>query len=273
MSKKSTIALATQLGLSWKGQPETNILFSSDESNSYVWYCLIFGLPEKFFGGEYIIRLEAKKTFPREPPSFQVLTPNGAYQIGCYICISVGEFHTKDYRAAKVDPHKSHGWRPSEGMLGFARECLNGMISDVGHGLNVINSTKAEEFSRLADESISYNIDKHPDKMAVFESLADANPDHPGVKKWRLCRALKSGGEDLAKLFPGKDVTGLQKLRNIEYVPAIVALNDGDQEKLAETFTAWKGKLTDENKEVVRSAIIAHSHGLTKEAEVLLSTC
>lgn len=271
MSKKSAKALAQQLKLSWTVEPETNILFTTEENNVYVWHCLMFGLPEEFFGGEYIIRLQAKDDFPSSPPSFKVLTPNGAYEIDCFICISVGEFHVKDYQSAKSDPHKSFGWRPSEGMLGFARECMNGMICDVGSGMNVLRSTKKEDFIRLAGESVHFNVTKYPEIMTSFESLADANPDHPGVKRWRLCRALRSGKEGLSLHFPDQDITGLQELHNTEYVKAMLALNADDEEKLAEVFTPWKGKLTGENKETIRSAIIAHSKGKIEDATALLS--
>ena len=103
-----------------------NLITYVDENNLTIWYFLIKGLKDTpFEGGEYIFKLKAPDQFPHKPPSFEFCTPNGVYDIGGKICISVGEFHAND----KPGSTGSYGWRPSLGMYGFANEVLNGLIN------------------------------------------------------------------------------------------------------------------------------------------------
>lgn len=258
-------ALAAQLKLSWGGEPEQHILFHADENDIRRWYALIFGLPEHFFGGEYLIELTANDEFPSKPPAFKVLTPNGSYETDCFICISVGEFHARDYRSADRDPHKAFGWRPALGMAGFARECMNGLIAPVAHGLNVRTSTKTAEYQRLAAQSEAWNKQHYPVLMRSFDELLARHPDHPGVKRLHLSRALVAGRPEL--LFPRQDVRDLDRLRNVEFVPAMLALNANDPDKLAKAYSLWKkGPITPN----LREAIIASSQGdIDRAAELL----
>lgn len=133
-----------------------NLIPYVDERNITIWYFLIKGLKDTpFEGGEYIFKLTAPNEFPHKPPSFEFYTPNGVYDIGGKICISVGEFHTND----RPGSTGSYGWRPSLGMYGFANEVLNGLINFqyLDHGIRII-STNIEIKKKLANDSIKYNI-------------------------------------------------------------------------------------------------------------------
>jgi len=132
-----------------------NLIPYVDESNIKIWYFLIKDLKDTpFEGGEYIFKLTVPDEFPQKPPSFEFCTPNGVYDIGGKICISVGEFHTND----RPGSTGSYGWRPSLGMYGFANEVLNGLINFqyLDHGIRIL-STDIETKKKLANNSIKYN--------------------------------------------------------------------------------------------------------------------
>ena len=138
------------------GIENVNLIPHIDDKNIYVWYFLIKGLCDAYADGEYIFKLTAPKTFPQKPPSFEFLTPNGVYDLGGPICISVGEFHSNDHNRSTSSG--DYGWRPALGMMGFATQVLNGLITfdDNDHGIRIINSSY-EQKQDYAKKSIEYN--------------------------------------------------------------------------------------------------------------------
>jgi len=146
-----------------------NLIPYVDETNIQIWYFLIKGLKDTpFEGGEYIFKLTAPNEFPQKPPSFEFCTPNGVYDIGGKICISVGEFHAND----RPGSTGSYGWRPSLGMYGFANEALNGLINYqyLDHGIRII-STSIKEKQKFAANSVEYNKKHYPELYTYFISL------------------------------------------------------------------------------------------------------
>ena len=109
-------------------KPFEHLLVWADEADLRRWFFLVVGLEPPFAGGEFVFLLTAPDTFPQEPPKFEFLTPNGVFEPGGPICISIGEFHAHDAPGASG----GQGWRPCLGMLGFAREVVNALVSTVG---------------------------------------------------------------------------------------------------------------------------------------------
>ena len=134
---------------------DSNLIPFMDPIDVKNWFFLIKGLEDPFNNGEYIFKLTAPLDFPHNPPKFEFCTPNGVYDLGGAICISVGEFHTND----KPGKDGAHGWRPSLGMYGFARQVLNGLICYDGleSGIRLI-TTSTEIKQKLANNSVEYNI-------------------------------------------------------------------------------------------------------------------
>jgi ubiquitin-protein ligase len=134
--------------------PYPNLFVAPDERDFRTWYFLIEGL-EPPTAGEYIFKLTAPDSFPHKPPRFEFLTPNGTYEPGGPVCISIGEFHAGD----KPGKAGSYGWRPALGMGGFALQVVNGLIChEMLDPASVrIIQTSAEEKNTLALESREYN--------------------------------------------------------------------------------------------------------------------
>ena len=145
-----------------------------DDEDLRVWNFMIGGLDSPFRGGEFVIRLQAPPEFPMKPPSFEVLTPNGVYEPGGAICISIGEFHAKDAPGATG----GNGWRPALGMKGFATEALNGLIchKELSSGIRIKIETPAA-MAVHAKRSHAFNAGRFPALARAFERALAANPE------------------------------------------------------------------------------------------------
>lgn len=141
-------------------EPNEHIKFVMSEDNACVWYIRlrnIGGNDDEFVGGEYDCRMVAPIDFPFNPPSFYFLTNNGLYEIETKVCISIGEYHKDDYRAAL-------------GMAGFANQLVSGLIGwkEMGGGINIIK-TSVEAKKKFAQASHQSNETRHPKICRMIE--------------------------------------------------------------------------------------------------------
>lgn len=138
--------------------PHPYIKVAMDPSNVAVWYFLIHNLDDAYKGGEYLFKMTAPKDFPFKPPTFVCMTPNGFYETGGPICISIGEFHSNNYR-------------PTLGMMGFAEQVMAGLIDakNMGHGIRLVNTTDAVK-KDLADKSVAFNKKNHQELLNLFDN-------------------------------------------------------------------------------------------------------
>ncbi len=141
-------------------EPNEHVQFAMSEDNPCIWYIRLrnfAGNNDEYVGGEYDCKMVAPRDFPYKPPSFYFLTNNGLYEIGTKVCISIGEYHADDYRAAL-------------GMAGFANQLVSGLIGwrDMGGGINIINTSvgKKKDFAKESRES---NIKHHPTICNLIE--------------------------------------------------------------------------------------------------------
>jgi ubiquitin-protein ligase len=165
--------------------PHPNLVAQIDEQDVRIWYFLIYGVDEPFKEGEFIFRLVASNEFPHKPPSFDFITPNGVYETGGKICISISEFHNQN-------------WRPSLGMAGFATQVYNGLVcfNELGHGIRILQTNKFEKKS-LAFESKTFNMCKFNTIYQRFLPLPTPQqpmPPQPPTQEEELMNLLKELG-------------------------------------------------------------------------------
>ena len=164
-------------------EPHPNLLAQIDENDIRVWYFLIYGVDEPFKTGEYIFRLTANNEFPHKPPSFDFITPNGVYDIGGKICISISEFHNDN-------------WRPSLGMAGFATQVYNGLIcfEELKYGIRIL-TTNCDQKKLLAFQSKAYNEQNVTDiyRRFSFPALPPPPQSQPPSEE-ELIKLLKELG-------------------------------------------------------------------------------
>lgn len=138
--------------------PHPYIKVAINTNDVAKWYFLIHNLDEPYKGGEYLFEMKAPNDFPFKPPTFICYTPNGFYDIGGPICISIGEFHSGNYRATL-------------GMMGFAEQVMAGLIDakNMGSGIRLIKTTNLQKKEYTA-ASAAYNKSKYPDIMKLFDN-------------------------------------------------------------------------------------------------------
>src|SRR3989344_328188 len=146
------------------GEPDEYAIFAMDPVDIKTWYLLLRNMKgnhDEYDGGQYIFRMVIPDDFPYKPPQFYALTPNGLYEQNSKCCISIGEYHSRDYR-------------PTLGMRGFSIELANGMITweKMGTGINLLN-TSWKEKQKLALNSVEFNKKHHKKELdLLYEAFA-----------------------------------------------------------------------------------------------------
>lgn len=132
-----------------------------DDKTVNEWYVLLGnfdGDHDEFKGGEYLVRMVLPEKFPHEPPQFYFMTKNGLYDIEKKVCISIGEYHKDDYRAAL-------------GVAGFCNQLVSGLVGweSMGNGISILKTT-ADEKRHLAQVSKEQNQKNH---AAIIKHVND----------------------------------------------------------------------------------------------------
>lgn len=199
-----------------------NLMIYMDENDFKNWFFLATNLPKPFTNGEYIFQLIAPDEFPKKPPIFHFLTPNGVFQPGGKICISIGEFHAND----APGKHGSSGWRASLGMIGFAREVINGMIDPdhLGGGIRILNNLTPKK-KELAYASRDYNYENFPELMKEFDIFKE---EHSNLKVSKLYKMWTAS----YKLYPE-----LKRNKNISISEYEKAFGEENWEIISDTFS------------------------------------
>lgn len=170
MSGRFTKIMMAQLKKAHKTD-HPNLIPLIDEADVKTWHFLVCNLPDPYVGGEFIIKLVAPGEFPHKPPSFSVLTPNGVFETGGKICLSIGEFHANDHK--KSGERGAYGWRSALGMIGFAREVVNAFIvpDSLGGGIRIIRNRSDKKTRQLSAASRQFNTARRRAIAARFESI------------------------------------------------------------------------------------------------------
>jgi ubiquitin-protein ligase len=163
-----------------------NLWFYMNPRDISEWFIMVTNLRPPLAGGEFVFRLGAPPNFPLSPPSFTALTPNGVFDLGGEICISIGTFHAKDAPSADG----ASGWRPALGMVGFAREVVNGMIVSDGlaTGIRILQTSPAEK-KKFAEESRAYNVKHIREIWEGLQAYRTENPELAAVRNHAIYEA------------------------------------------------------------------------------------
>jgi ubiquitin-protein ligase len=163
-------------------QGNPNLSYAVHENDMQTIFCRFSGLADNYFGGQYFFKLVVPNDFPNSPPSFIFLTPNGIFDIGGKICISIGEFHASANIQGRTDnTHGAAGWRRGLGIPGFAVNCLSAFIVPEGLSGIRIKKESATKVQNYAKASIDYNIKYHKHIVDLFEEHDATNTDSPAV--------------------------------------------------------------------------------------------
>jgi len=79
--------------------PSDEISAQPLEDNLFEWHFTIRGAPESDFeAGIYHGRIILPPDYPMKPPSIILLTPNGRFETGTKICLSISSYHPETWR-------------------------------------------------------------------------------------------------------------------------------------------------------------------------------
>jgi ubiquitin-protein ligase len=122
-----------------------NLKLQPDESDSTIWYFLIYDLIETpFEKGMYFGKILLDTNYPIKPPDFVFLTPNGRFETNRKICTSFSGFHPEMY---------SSTWNIQslmQGVISFMTD-----TKDI-QGIGSLNTTD-EIKKQFAEKSINWN--------------------------------------------------------------------------------------------------------------------
>eukprot|EP00659_Diplonema_papillatum_P009624 gene9624-14939_t len=156
--------------------PSPYITAHPEETNLLTWHYTVEGPPgSPYEGGLFHGKLVFPEDFPYNPPSVYMCTPNGRFRTGERLCLSMSDFHPKE-------------WNPMWTVSSILTGLLSFMVDDtITHG-SVL--TTDDEKRALARESLAYNL-RNPTWVSLFPEQADEC-------KERLARI-----ESQKKLTPG----------------------------------------------------------------------
>ena len=127
--------------LAQNGQDDLAIFAASPlEDNLFEWLFAVSGPPgTEFAGGVYLGRILLPPEYPMRPPAFAFLTPNGRFETGVRVCLSISQHHPEE-------------WQPSWGVR-TALTALQAFLPTPGRGAVGSLDLKPEERRKLAARS------------------------------------------------------------------------------------------------------------------------
>ncbi|KAI8913442.1 ubiquitin-conjugating enzyme/RWD-like protein [Gorgonomyces haynaldii] len=141
-----------------KESPPEYIIAKPRESNILEWHYVITGPPDcPYAGGEYHGMILFPKEYPFKPPGIQMLTPNGRFQPGARICLSISDYHPET-------------WNPSWYISTILVGLLSFMLEST-HSAGCIPTTN-ELKKALAKTSRAHNR-RNPVFREVFPELIE----------------------------------------------------------------------------------------------------
>lgn len=147
--------------------------FPSEEDKK-IWYLLIKGAEgTDYENGYYLGKIILPAEYPTKPPDFQMLTPNGRFDINQSICLTNSRFHPESHSAS---------WNISNCLLGMASIMADDTTNGVSH-----RHDSPELRRQYRDASFEFNMKNYKD---IFEHPRFARllpgyvpPDEPEEEK------------------------------------------------------------------------------------------
>lgn len=153
-------------------QPEDNIILVINESNIKEWYALIIGHEAPYEFAEIIFKFTVPDEYPHKPPSVECMTPNGIFEMGGPLCVSISEFHRE-------------AWVKSLGVAGYAKQLWNALLCFTPDDtINSIRVTWTSEEVRKVISKDSYNYNQKNNKSVcdLINTYCETHPDFTAVK-------------------------------------------------------------------------------------------
>jgi len=136
--------------------------------NLFEWHFTVRGPSDtEFEGGVYHGRIILPTEYPMKPPHIIVLTPNGRFEVGKKICLSISGHHPES-------------WQPSWSIR-TALLAIIGFMPTPGQGtIGSLDYPKSERI-KLAKKSVTFVCPECNDGRPVAELLKTPDPEAPSI--------------------------------------------------------------------------------------------
>ncbi|KAM4713519.1 ubiquitin-conjugating enzyme E2 J1 [Anableps anableps] len=154
------------------------------EDNLFEWHFSVRGPPDSDFdGGVYHGRIVLPPEYPMKPPSIILLTPNGRFEVGKKICLSISGHHPET-------------WQPSWSIR-TALIAIIGFMPTKGEGAIGSLDYTPEERKALAKKSQDFCCDACGCSMhsALLPLTSNSNPSAEDRKAKELAQQIKFKAE------------------------------------------------------------------------------
>ncbi|XP_043542680.1 ubiquitin-conjugating enzyme E2 J1 [Chiloscyllium plagiosum] len=178
------------------------------EDNLFEWHFTVRGPPDSDFdGGVYHGRIVLPPEYPMKPPSIILLTPNGRFEVGKKICLSISGHHPET-------------WQPSWSIR-TALLAIIGFMPTKGEGAIGSLDYTPDERKALAKKSQDYNCENCGSHMrtALLPCTESSIPSMADVE-----------AKELAKQISFKAETGSAASTTAEPSPAPIPIKIAKQE-------------------------------------------
>lgn len=137
-----------------------------NENDPLVWYFIIYGQQDSpYYKGKFIGKITHSKKYPVEPPSYQMLTPNGRFEVNRDICLTNSGYHKDQW---------SSTWNIKTILIAFNSIFNADDTTGIGH---IFKSE--EERKKFSIESDEYNKKNHADIYAKFLTFSYLTHEKP----------------------------------------------------------------------------------------------
>ncbi|XP_038655287.1 ubiquitin-conjugating enzyme E2 J1 [Scyliorhinus canicula] len=161
------------------------------EDNLFEWHFTVRGPPDSDFdGGVYHGRIVLPPEYPMKPPSIILLTPNGRFEVGKKICLSISGHHPET-------------WQPSWSIR-TALLAIIGFMPTKGEGAIGSLDYTPDERKALAKKSQDFNCENCGSHMrtALLPCTASSIPSLADVEAKELAKQISFKAETAAAAEP-----------------------------------------------------------------------
>lgn len=172
--------------------------------NLFEWHFTVRGPSDtEFDGGVYHGRIILPPDYPMKPPNIIILTPNGRFETGKKICLSISGYHPET-------------WQPSWSIR-TALLALIGFMPTPGQGTIGSLDYTPEERKKLAKRSISFSCEECcPDGSSTNHLLKTREEEQNGGNvQEKLSRAAEAKELAMKMTFKGDEERNETSTQNI----------------------------------------------------------
>lgn len=163
------------------------------EDNLFEWHFSVRGPPDSDFdGGVYHGRIVLPPEYPMKPPSILLLTPNGRFEVGKKICLSISGHHPET-------------WQPSWSIR-TALIAIIGFMPTKGEGAIGSLDYTPEERRALAKKSQDFSCEACACSMrsALLALTPDSNPSAEDPQAHELAQQIHFKAESSSSRQPSE---------------------------------------------------------------------